>query len=122
MTQRLLKAYVVAGATSTQEEEVAWDEESDDETSSTPNPTAPGAVNAAASVSTTTLNASSTETSATPQVTVSTVSPRRSHEDEKRSIPDSDTSYDIVSGATSRAPGSEAGDGRKGDESDDDWE
>ena len=49
-------------------------------------------------------------------------SPRRSNEDEKRSVADSDASYDIVSGQVSRAPGSEVGDSRKGEESDDDWE
>jgi len=52
--------------------------------------------------------------------------PRRSHEDAK-SVADSDASYDIVSGATSRAMGSpkeEKKDVIKGaDESDDDdWE
>lgn len=50
-------------------------------------------------------------------------SPRRSHEDEKRSVADSDASYDIVSGATSRAPGSPKEERKDGKEdSDDDWE
>lgn len=33
-------------------------------------------------------------------------SPRRSHEEDGKSVADSDASYDIISGATSRAPGS----------------
>ena len=49
---------------------------------------------------------------------------RRSHD--RQSQPDSDASYDLVSGATSRAPGSPKDDKakeRKADESDEeDWE
>jgi hypothetical protein len=50
--------------------------------------------------------------------------PRRSHEDEAKSVADSDASYDIVRGATSRAMGSPKEEKRGGrDESDDDdWE
>ncbi len=52
--------------------------------------------------------------------------PRRSHEDEAKSVAGSDASYDIVSGATSRAMGSPKEEKRGGsgkDESDDDdWE
>ena len=49
--------------------------------------------------------------------------PRRSTDD--KSVADSDASYDIVSGATSRAAGSpkeEKKEGGKSEESDDDWE
>lgn len=47
--------------------------------------------------------------------------PRRSHDE--KSVADSDASYDLVSGSTSRAPGSPQGAKSKADESDDeDWE
>ena len=48
---------------------------------------------------------------------------RRSHD--RQSQPDSDASYDLVSGATSKTPGSpkEKSEGRRDDESDEeDWE
>lgn len=98
---------------------MAWDEDSDDEAeqSSTPNP--PPARNQAASESTTTLNAPTTSAQAQPN------SPRRSHEDEIKSVADSDASYDIVSGAVSRAMGSpkeEKKEVGREEESDDDWE
>ena len=103
------------GAAADTSEEVAWDDEDDEnEASSTPN-----AVKSshAASASTTTLT----------QPTVAGLKPsepRRSHEDEAKSVADSDASYDIVSGATSRAMGSPREEKRSGkDESDDDdWE
>ena len=100
------------GAAADTSEEVAWDDEDDDnEASSTPN-----AVKSshAASASTTTLTQGGLKAS----------EPRRSHEDEAKSVADSDASYDIVSGATSRAMGSPKEEKRNGrDESDDDdWE
>ena len=106
------------GAAADTSEEVAWDDEDDDnEASSTPN--ASNASNAvksshAASASTTTLTQGGLKAS----------EPRRSHEDEAKSVADSDASYDIVSGATSRAMGSPKEEKRSGrDESDDDdWE
>ena len=51
-------------------------------------------------------------------------SPRRSTEDESKSVADSDTSYDIVSGATSRAPGRPKDEKKENpkEDSDDDWE
>lgn len=94
----------VTGAAST-EEEVAWDEDSDSEGSTTPN-------NAAAS-STTTLtknNAASASTKAEVQDskgetdTLKPTESRRSHDQQSQA--GSDASYDIVSGASSRAPGS----------------
>ena len=96
---------------------MAWDNDDEDgeEASSTPNPVS----NKAASESTTTLNAPTANDLLKPK------SPRRSHEDESKSVADSDASYDIVSGATSRAAGSpkeEKKDVGKGDDSDDDWE
>ena len=100
------------GAATETEEEVAWDDDDDDE-SSTPS----AAVNKA-SESTTTLHATATNDLLKPK------SPRRS-EDENKSVADSDASYDMVSGATSRAPSSpkdEKKDGGKEESDDDDWE
>jgi hypothetical protein len=50
--------------------------------------------------------------------------PRKSHEDEAKSVADSDASYDIVSGATSRATGSPKDEKRsvRDESDDDDWE
>lgn len=112
---------MTAGAANDPTEEVAWDEDSDDEAAATtPSNNANAATtNKAASESTTTLNATSTNANLKPN------SPRRSHEDEIKSVADSDASYDIVSGATSRAAGSPKEEKREssgGQDSDDDWE
>jgi hypothetical protein len=104
------------------EEDVAWDDDDEDEeevetkTSSTPQNTSHKA-----SASTTTL------TQPAPTAaddTLKVKSPRRSTEEEAKSVADSDTSYDIVSGATSRAPGSPKDEKKdeKKEDSDDDWE
>lgn len=93
------------------DEEVAWDESDDEETdrkdASTPN----------AAQSTTTLNAPADKDLLKPK------SPRRSNE-ENTSVADSEGSYDVVSGATSRTPSSpkESKKSSAGDDSDDDWE
>lgn len=102
----------------TDHEEIAWDEDSDEDEEPSSTPNAP-ITNQAASESTTTLHPSAAATS-----TARPASPRRSHEDEIKSVAGSDASYDIVSGATSRAMGSpkeEKKDPEK-DDSDDDWE
>lgn len=98
------------GATAETEEEVAWDDDEEEE-STTPQP------NAKASESTTTLNAPAT----TSNDLLKPKESRRS-EEENKSVADSDASYDIVSGATSRAMGSPKDKEKKEDESDDDWE
>ena len=112
-------SYVVltlqSGAATDPEEEVAWDDEDEDDTS-TPNQAINN--NKAASESTTTLNAT------TANDALKAPSPRRSHEDESKSVASSDASYDIVSGATSRATGSPKEEKKEvgKDDSDDDWE
>ncbi|TKA61328.1 hypothetical protein B0A49_09923 [Cryomyces minteri] len=102
------------GASAEEEEQVTWDassssgDEDDDDESLTPNPAAPS------------LQPTSPHPiheSTAPQPTASTptdtdhlkptAEPRLSHDE--RSQADSDASYDIVSGATSRAPGSPRG-------------
>ena len=106
VTNRLL------GATANTEE-VAWDDDDEEEPSSTtPNASTTKHSNESA----TTLNAE----------LLAPKAPRRSHEDEDKSVAGSDASYDIVSGATTQTAGSpkeEKKDGAgKSDESDDDWE
>lgn len=107
------------GATAAPEEEVAWDDEDEeDDKSTTPqNPSPRNDITHKASQSTTTLNA--------PAAPSTLEAPRKS-EDESRSVADSEASYDIVSGAPSRATGSpktkvvkESG---KEESDDDDWE
>ncbi len=120
---------MTGAASAPAEADVAWDDDDEDEAqSSTPN----AVTGAPSNNSTTTLNATTTpETDSTPPL-VNTANdllkpsqePRRSNEDESRSVADSDVSYDIVSGATSRAAGSpkEEKRGVEKEESDDDWE
>lgn len=118
-------------ASADETEEVAWDEDSEEEDSSTtPQPkqgeTAPPKRLVAQNTndSSTTLHqvpaAGHDATSLKPEAPS-----RRSHDE--KSVADSDASYDLVSGATSRAPGSPKDEAGKSpgkiDESDEeDWE
>jgi hypothetical protein len=82
------------------EEEIAWDEDSEsdagaDETSTSTPQAAKSATNLAASQGT--LKPAAEDMLKPAQ-------PRRSNDE--KSVADSDASYDLVSGATSRAPGS----------------
>lgn len=87
---------IAASAAAPADEEVAWDEDTDeDDESSTPNPQSTSA-NLAASKETLKPGAADN--------LKPTTSPRRSND--QHSQADSDASYDLVSGATSRAPGS----------------
>ncbi|KAF2212195.1 hypothetical protein CERZMDRAFT_41170 [Cercospora zeae-maydis SCOH1-5] len=150
---------VLKGATTSPEEEIKWDDDDDEDddendrsstpnakSSSTPNP------NPNANASTTTLTATTTTTNNTASSSsskpspasgtnttetnlLSPTTPTRRSEDGNKSVADSDASYDLVSGATSRAPGSpkdpmiinsnkkqkEEGE-ESDDEDDDDWE
>ncbi|KAK3714084.1 hypothetical protein LTR37_008113 [Vermiconidia calcicola] len=116
---------VLKGATTTPsaDEEIAWDNDEEEEPSTTP------VRNHRASASTTTLTqpatTSITEAAEANDSLLKPQSPRRSHEDDK-SVADSDASYDLVSGATSRATGSPKEDKRDlapgKEDSDDDWE
>lgn len=99
----------LAGAT-VDGEEVAWDDDEDDEQSPTPD-----ANKAPFSASTTTLNAPVDNSLLKPK------SPRRSHDEDLKSVAGSEASYDMVSGANSRAPGTPK-DKKAGEDSDDDWE
>jgi hypothetical protein len=103
---------------SEEEEEEEEEEESDDDEDNSAAP----ATNLAASVKTL---KPTTETTPKP-ATLAPAQPRRSNDE--KSVADSDASYDVVSGATSRAPGSPQQDKKKPvaqeeEESDEeDWE
>ena len=94
------------------EEEIGWDEDSDEENA----PSTPHAKKA---------NDSSTTIQQVPAGSQGLLKPEGRKSNDQHSQPDSDASYDLVSGATSRAPGSpreEKPKGKKEDESDEDWE
>lgn len=107
------------GAAASAEEEVGWDEDSEDEA---PNKNKDKVVSGrpASTASSTTLHPA---TSQTPQIDLKPEQPRKSHDEKSQA--DSDGSYDVVgaaSGAPSHAPGSPK-ESRKGEESEEeDWE
>jgi len=83
--QEQTRKELLKGASNANEaEEIAWDEESDSESPSTPH-----------------VNASS---SGSKQDNLKPSAPRRSND--QQSQPDSESSYDLVSGANSHTPGS----------------
>ncbi|KIW63066.1 hypothetical protein PV04_09944 [Phialophora macrospora] len=107
-------------------EEVGWDEDSDDEQEKSS--TASGQKESVPKllVAQNTNDSSTTIHQTPPPADSSALRPSRRSHDEK-SVADSDASYDLVSGATSRAPGSPKDDvgksSTKTDESDEeDWE
>lgn len=109
-------------------EQVGWDDDSDDEQPSTPQQ--PGSSTPSAKEPTPTANSQAssttihkTEEGAPETQSLKPLESRRS--EDMHSQPGSDASYDLVSGATSRAPGSpkEARGGeKKDDEEEEDWE
>lgn len=122
--QSYLRSYPRIGATADTEEEVRWDDDDDDEDEETDKASTPNAgagANKLAAASTTTLHATNTTTSRDDSGLLNPTDARRS-EDGNKSVADSDASYDLVSGATSRAPGSPKDQKKNGEESDDDWE
>ncbi|MCJ1319861.1 hypothetical protein MMC15_005197 [Xylographa vitiligo] len=124
---------LLKGVTLSAVEEIGWDEDSDEEPS-TPQAKAssilPKLSNATSAstltVSTTAAPTSSTEdTSAAETDTLKPNEPRKSQD--QHSQPDSDASYDLVSGATSQAPPSPREEkkdhtGKNDDEEEEDWE
>jgi hypothetical protein len=113
------------------DEEISWDADSDDEE---PDPSSPPST--AHKITLTSNEDTASTTTISPQPPAGTDSaPSKSAEGRKsndqHSQPDSDASYDLVSGATSRTPGSPREDkeklmmknGKKDEESDEeDWE
>ncbi|KAI6841734.1 hypothetical protein KC340_g1232 [Hortaea werneckii] len=111
--ERRRKEVLKGAAAQPEEEEVGWGSDNEDE-STTPNPKSTKPTND----SSTTLNATAGSSS---NDLLKPKEPRRSTDD--KSVADSDASYDIVSGATSRAAGSPKEEKKeKSEESDDDWE
>lgn len=98
------------GAATNAEEEVGWDEDSEEEDSNTPN----------AARSTTTLGKIAAPAIKSPTGGLKPLEPRKSHDGQSQA--DSDASYDVVSGATSRTPGSPRDIKTVDEESDEDWE
>lgn len=100
------------------EEEVGWDDESDEEAVEDANAKASKVINPKTNGSTSTLQP--LENTGVDQL--KPAEPRRSHDE--KSVADSDASYDLVSGATSRAPGSpkEAKDKIEEESDEEDWE
>lgn len=111
---------LLKGAAANAEEEVGWDEDSDDETPIKSSKSKDNLKRPASTESSTTLHPATQDAEAAP---LKAEEPRKSHDEKSQA--DSDGSYDVVgaaSGAPSRAPGSPK-DPRKGDESEDeDWE
>ncbi|KAL8728102.1 MAG: hypothetical protein Q9166_005627 [cf. Caloplaca sp. 2 TL-2023] len=102
-------------------ETVSWDDDSDDDATSTPHPKSPSVISTTAPIPVSSTSHSSTTTIQQPQAPASTTespeaTPRKEslrasdgtsrRSQDQHSQPDSDASYDLVSGATSRAPGS----------------
>ncbi|KAH8601130.1 BSD domain-containing protein [Bisporella sp. PMI_857] len=106
---------LLKGAAAEAEEDVAWDEDSDDES---PTKTTPhGDTNRPASTGSSTTLHPATQTTETKSA------PRTSHDE--KSEADSDKSYDLVgaaSGAPSRAPGSPKDSRKEDDSEEEDWE
>ena len=114
------------GATESTDENIAWDDDSDDDAedkSSTPQQTQPASqVPEPTQIPTTTDTTGPQNPLSPPQEhpSLKAAEPRRSQD--AQSQPDSDTSYDLVSGATSRAPGSPRAGDKRDDEEEEDWE
>lgn len=110
---------LLKGAVASTEEEVGWDEDSEDETTKVTKPQAEP-VRPASTESSTTLHPA---IQARAESLLKPEEPRKSHDEKSQA--DSDGSYDVVgaaSGAPSRAPNSPK-DSRKGDDSEEeDWE
>lgn len=107
------------------DENISWDDDSDEEDqASTPQQSSQAPTDQTTQHASVTLD-SSTDTLSKPEEAPSLkpAEPRRSQD--QHSQPDSDASYDLVSGATSRAPGSpkEAREEKKDDDDEEaDWE
>ncbi|KAL4739626.1 hypothetical protein BDV11DRAFT_187316 [Aspergillus similis] len=102
-TEEQKRKDILKGASVEEEEEVGWDDDSDDDTDSPSTPQV----------------SDKTKANSADSKTLKPNEPRRSND--QGSQPDSESSYDLVSGATSRTPASPK-EKSKDDDSDDDWE
>ncbi|ODM15062.1 hypothetical protein SI65_09558 [Aspergillus cristatus] len=122
-TEEQKRKELLKGANVNEEEEVGWDDDSEDESESdeSESPSTPQVKSSKANAATPTQG---TPDPASDKKTLKPNEPRRSNDQQSQA--DSESSYDVVSGTTSRTPGSPkekspAADA-KGDDSDDDWE
>ena len=113
-----LKVFSLPGVSAAPEEDVAWDEDSDTETTAADPGTADKEKDVAVSVAVNDTSTATLHPPLAPRISASTkmpadsaavsassakaVDPRSSND--QHSLPDSDTSYDVVSGAPSGAP------------------
>ncbi|OBT83700.1 hypothetical protein VE02_07578 [Pseudogymnoascus sp. 03VT05] len=115
---------LLKGAAADAEEEVGWDEDSDDE--ATPASAAATKNKPTSSVaSSQTINPPATATATRDDSRLDPADAKRKTSADGRSVADSEASYDVVgarSGVPSAAPGSPRQEGKKGEESDEDWE
>ncbi|KAI9702810.1 MAG: hypothetical protein M1836_008024 [Candelina mexicana] len=131
-TEEQKRRELLKGAAKDPEEEVRWDEDSDDEpstdaqsktTTSAAKPSSTAADNASIA-STSTINQPAAEDTAKKDPEL--LKPSESRKSNEHSQADSDASYDLISGATSRAPGSPKDEKKKesvAEQSDEeDWE
>ncbi|KAF6227915.1 hypothetical protein HO133_007643 [Letharia lupina] len=122
-TEEQRRKDILKGATESTHENIGWDDDSDDEEDkastpqqSQPPPTASEAPEISQPPSSTDPKADEPQ----EPPSLKPAEPRRSQD--ALSQPDSDTSYDLVSGATSRAPGSPRAGEKKDDDEEEDWE
>ncbi|KAL2861299.1 BSD-domain-containing protein [Aspergillus pseudodeflectus] len=108
-TEEQKRKELLKGASVEEDEEVGWDDDSDDDTDSPSTPE----VSDKAEIPKTATKPSTDANLLKPN------EPRRSND--QVSQPDSESSYDLVSGASSRTPASPK-EKAKDDDSDDDWE
>jgi hypothetical protein len=112
------------GAAADAEEEVGWDEDSDDEATTAPPKTKPTTTSSVASSQT--INpAAAAAAAARDDARLDPADAKRKSSADGRSVADSEASYDLVgarSGVPSQAPGSPRVEGKRGEESDEDWE
>ncbi|PYH91953.1 BSD domain protein [Aspergillus ellipticus CBS 707.79] len=98
------------------EEEVKWDDDDSDDDTDSPSTPQVKSNSSKPEIQSQTPTATATDKEASSS---KTTEPRRSND--QQSQPDSESSYDLVSGATSRTPASPK-EKPKDDDSDDDWE
>ncbi|OJJ85871.1 BSD domain-containing protein [Aspergillus glaucus CBS 516.65] len=126
-TEEQKRKELLKGANVNEEEEVGWDDDSEpesdesDESDESESPSTPQVKSSKSKAATPTQG---TPDPAAANKTLKPNEPRRSNDQQSQA--DSESSYDVVSGTTSRTPGSPkekspAADA-KGDDSDDDWE
>ncbi|KAL5000384.1 hypothetical protein BDV10DRAFT_162641 [Aspergillus recurvatus] len=109
-TEEQKRKDLLKGASVEEDEEVGWDDDSDDDTDSPSTPQVSDKTKA---------NKVAPAQPSADSKTMRPSEPRRSND--QGSQPDSESSYDLVSGATSRTPASPK-EKSKDDDSDDDWE